>query len=407
MFRTFLLSALMASFSAVAQESPATADSVLEKLCGYFQSQPAFSLVETISLDVTGPVTSHDEVTTAIDMQRPNLMKTSQSLKAFQVQSVNNSDGMFLHLVEPRQVKVEPAKPTLAAALDAIAGSPMGSDVRFLVYLLDDDPLAAIKSRMASIEYVGQETIEGVSCHHLRLDEEELRWDIWVQDGDTPLLKRIVPDLTKYMDARRQQVGADTQASMKIDIAWNHPADFSGDHFKFETPANALRVREFQPFRPNMPQFDLLANPAPPLKANTLGGESVALEPQDGEVWIVDFWAIWCQPCHMLMPVVQKVAEDYKSKGVRLYSVNVGDNPQQVSSFLEKKDFDTAHALSDPGQQLASAYRLESFPMVVLIGQDGTVQTIRSGFGPGYEQQLRKDLDVLTSGESLIARPAS
>ncbi len=26
---------------------------------------------------------------------------------------------------------------------------------------------------------------------------------------------------------------------------------------------------------------------------------------------LMDFWADWCQPCHALMPVLAKLAEDY------------------------------------------------------------------------------------------------
>jgi len=39
----------------------------------------------------------------------------------------------------------------------------------------------------------------------------------------------------------------------------------------------------------------------------------------DGPV-LVDFWAEWCMPCHMLAPVIEKVAKDF---GVKLCKLNV------------------------------------------------------------------------------------
>lgn len=406
-FRLLCAALISAAAGVHAQDAPVTASDVLKSLVSFFQGQSAFSFDQNIGLEVTGPITSRDDVTTSIDIQRPNLVRTAQALKAFNARSLNNDEGMFLHLVERKQYKVASPEPTLSEALHAVAGSPMGSDVRFIAYLLGEDPMAEITSRMSSMEYLGTESIEGVACHRLRLEEDELAWDVWVQTGEPPLLKRIVPDLTKYLDARRAQVGAGTNVTLRIDFTWKHPAEFPASHFNFDAPADALRVDEFQSVNPESPQFRLLAAPAPSARAETLDGDAVTIAPQKGQVWILDFWAIWCKPCHMLMPVVEKVAKAYEDKGVHLYSINVGDAPGQVSAWLKEQKFDRSHALLDSRRELARAYALESFPMVVLIGQDGTVQTIRSGFGPGYEEQLRKDLDVLVSGGSIVSRAKS
>lgn len=47
---------------------------------------------------------------------------------------------------------------------------------------------------------------------------------------------------------------------------------------------------------------------------------------------LVDFWAPWCQPCKMIMPHVDAVAEAFSDRGVAVYKLNVDDNqmvPQQ------------------------------------------------------------------------------
>jgi thioredoxin 1 len=41
---------------------------------------------------------------------------------------------------------------------------------------------------------------------------------------------------------------------------------------------------------------------------------------------LVDFWAVWCQPCRALAPTIEAVAEKYASTA-RVVKLNVDDNP--------------------------------------------------------------------------------
>ena len=41
---------------------------------------------------------------------------------------------------------------------------------------------------------------------------------------------------------------------------------------------------------------------------------------------LVDFWAPWCGPCHMVAPIVEQLAQQYDGR-VRTVKVNVDDSP--------------------------------------------------------------------------------
>ena len=47
---------------------------------------------------------------------------------------------------------------------------------------------------------------------------------------------------------------------------------------------------------------------------------------------LVDFWAEWCVPCHMVSPVVEEIARQFSSK-MRAVKLNVDDNPDVTRRF--------------------------------------------------------------------------
>jgi len=47
---------------------------------------------------------------------------------------------------------------------------------------------------------------------------------------------------------------------------------------------------------------------------------------------LVDFWAEWCGPCHMIAPIVEQIAQDYQGR-LKVGKLNVDENPQIAAQF--------------------------------------------------------------------------
>lgn len=56
-----------------------------------------------------------------------------------------------------------------------------------------------------------------------------------------------------------------------------------------------------------------------------------AVERGEGLI-VVDFWAPWCGPCHMIAPIIERLAESYAPR-VRFAKVNVDVASQTAARF--------------------------------------------------------------------------
>jgi len=61
---------------------------------------------------------------------------------------------------------------------------------------------------------------------------------------------------------------------------------------------------------------------------DTFEGEVLKCQPPV----LVDFWAEWCTPCHMLAPTIDELAKEYEGK-VKFGKMNVDENIKTPSTF--------------------------------------------------------------------------
>lgn len=47
---------------------------------------------------------------------------------------------------------------------------------------------------------------------------------------------------------------------------------------------------------------------------------------------IIDFYADWCQPCKMIAPILEEIAEEYDGK-INIYKINTETEPELAGAF--------------------------------------------------------------------------
>ena len=47
---------------------------------------------------------------------------------------------------------------------------------------------------------------------------------------------------------------------------------------------------------------------------------------------IVDFWADWCGPCHMVSPILDRIADE-RADELRLVKVNIDEQPGRATRY--------------------------------------------------------------------------
>ena len=132
---------------------------------------------------------------------------------------------------------------------------------------------------------------------------------------------------------------------------------------------------------------------APSFQLEDLNGQDISLEQFRGKIVLLDFWATWCEPCRMTMPVVERLSREY-SNDVVLLAVNLMETQKEVERYVAEEGIQS-HVLLDKNGSVGRIYGAESIPMQFLIDRDGIVRNIQMGFSSSMASKLRSQIEPL------------
>jgi len=142
--------------------------------------------------------------------------------------------------------------------------------------------------------------------------------------------------------------------------------------FAYRPPASAEEVSELGPKKP--PVTDFPGQAAFEFTLDDLQGKPRKLSAWRGKVVLLDFWASWCGPCRIELPTIAKLHARYKTRGLVVVGVNVGEPAATARSFWKRNGY-TFPVLLDKKSEVSNQYGAVAIPTVVVIDRKGVISS--------------------------------
>ncbi len=157
------------------------------------------------------------------------------------------------------------------------------------------------------------------------------------------------------------------------------------------TKDHAERLAKLDPPNPNENINDPLQ-----FKLTKLNGGDVRLADYKGKVIVANFWATWCGPCRVEMPLLEQAMEKYKGDpDVVFLAINTDDDRNYVEPYVKGQKIKLPVVYAN---YLDAEYRITSIPTTIVFDRQGQVSFRQAGYN------AREDFVAMLSEKIEAAR---
>ena len=123
-------------------------------------------------------------------------------------------------------------------------------------------------------------------------------------------------------------------------------------------------------------------------------GNDLTLSDYRGNVILLDFWATWCAPCRVEIPVFIDLYETYRERGFVVLGVSVNDPVAKLEAFVAELGMSYPVLVGADHPDLQEAFGpLVGFPTSFLIRRDGTICVRHVGIAS--KEDLEREIQAL------------
>lgn len=149
----------------------------------------------------------------------------------------------------------------------------------------------------------------------------------------------------------------------------------------------------------------------PHFAATSLDGSTFDSSSLRGKPVFINIWATWCTECEKEIPVIQRVWDEYRKKGIVILGVNWKEPREKVEAYVKKHGMTFPILLDSDGSIMKKLHRsgTQGVPETYVV--DSQSRRLAWLIGPGQWDSPpgRKFLDLLSEGkgfQSGVSYPA-
>ena len=227
----------LAAQNAPAQKKPATvapeAMAALNRMGAYLRTLKAFQVKAVTTTDEvldSGQAVQSASVVDALAV-RPNRLRvevtSDDKHRLFLYDGTNFT--VFAQLIN--YYATVPAPPTIGELADKL-DDKYGIEIPLVDLFKWGTPQSEEEKLITSAIDVGPGSVDGTTCEQFAFRQEGLDWQVWIQQGDYPLPRKLI--LTTLTDEARPQ-------HSQI-LTWNLAPSFDEAAFTFDPPKDAQKI---------------------------------------------------------------------------------------------------------------------------------------------------------------------
>jgi len=116
------------------------------------------------------------------------------------------------------------------------------------------------------------------------------------------------------------------------------------------------------------------------LKFTALDGREVDVQKMKGKVVLIDFWAMWCQPCVAEIPKIREAYKELNGKGFEIVGINLDSDKEPLEKFLKENGmtwpqyFDGKRFETEPARR----FGISMIPTMWLVDKKGILRVVNA-----------------------------